>query len=160
MFYITSPKRISQRLYRSTPLSEKAYLITDFRYTIQAAQQCPGYDIVETKANDYTALINLCRDEQIRRLGCEGDNLTYNAFMELQKKLAGVALQPETGFIEVLRMRKDSRELSCIEEAVRIADLAFAGIIGKIKPGVTEAQIALELEYTIRRLGVRVSYML
>jgi Xaa-Pro aminopeptidase len=158
-YYITSPEN---RYYLSgfTGSSgallvgrEKAYLITDFRYTSQAEQQCKGYDIVETKANDYTALNNLCHDEQIRRLGCEGDNLTYTAFMALQKELAGVVLQPEAGFIEVLRMHKDAHELSCIEEAVRIADLAFAGIISRIKPGVTEAQIALELEYTIRRLG-------
>jgi len=157
--YITSPEN---RYYLSgfTGSSgallvsrKKAYLITDFRYTSQAKQQCPGYDIVETKANDYTALINLCRNEQIRRLGCEGDNLTYNAFMELKKELAGVELQPEAGLVEVLRMHKDAYELSCIEEAVRISDIAFASIIDIIKPGVTELQIAIELEYTIRRLG-------
>lgn len=130
-----------------------SYLITDFRYTTQAARECPGFEIIEAPGNGMAALADLCRECHVAQLGCEGDNLTYTQFLNLQKALTAVALKPVSGVVEKLRLYKDPYELSCIEEAVRIADQAFARITAGIKPGVAEADLALELEFLIRRLG-------
>lgn len=131
----------------------QSYLLTDFRYTTQAAKECPGFEVVEASGSGIKMLNELCRQNHVSQLGCEGDYLTYNQFQELQKELTSVEFKPVSGLVEKLRIHKDTYELQCIAEAVRIADRAFARITASIKPGVPETEIALELEYLMRRMG-------
>lgn len=158
-FYVTAPEN---RYYLSGfsgtsgalfLCRDSSCLITDFRYTSQAKNECPAFEVIETKENGIEALAGLCRQNHVSRLGCEGENLTYNQFQELQQGLTGVELKPVSGLVEGLRMLKDEYELNCIKEAVNIADRAFARIINIIKPGVPEVEVALELEFIIRRMG-------
>jgi Xaa-Pro aminopeptidase/Xaa-Pro dipeptidase len=130
-----------------------SYLITDFRYTSQATQECPGIKVIEAPGDGIEALSELCRKDHISQLGCEGDNLTYNQFLNLQQVLNGIELKPVNGVVEGLRQHKDMYELRCIEDAVSIADRAFDRITAIIRPGVSEVEIALELEFLIRRMG-------
>jgi len=158
-FYVTAPEN---RYYLSgfsgtsgalLLCRNNSYLITDFRYTSQASQECPGFEIIEAPGNGIEALAGLCRKDHVSQLGCEGDNLTYAQFQALRQVLTSVELKPVSGVVEGLRLHKDAYELRCIEEAVRIADRAFARITAIIRPGVSEVEIALELEFLIRRLG-------
>lgn len=158
-FYVTAPEN---RYYLSgfsgtsgalLLCREHSYLLTDFRYTSQASQESSGYTIIEATGNGIEALAELCGKGHVSQLGCEGDNLTYTQFQNLQQGLNGVELKPVSGMIEGLRQHKDMVELRCIEEAVRIADRAFAQITTIIRPGVKEVEVALELEFLIRRMG-------
>jgi Xaa-Pro aminopeptidase len=64
-----------------------------------------------------------------------------------------------TGIVETVREVKDQKEIARIQAAARIADLAFDYISGLIKPGMTEKEIALELDYFMLRNGAeRVSF--
>ncbi|MDD4239380.1 MAG: aminopeptidase P family N-terminal domain-containing protein, partial [Desulfotomaculaceae bacterium] len=105
-FYVTAPEN---RYYLSgfTGTSgalllcrNHSYLITDFRYTSQAAQECPGFTIIEAPGNSLEALAGLCLQGHVTQLGCEGDNLTYTQFLALQQGLTGVALKPVSGVVE------------------------------------------------------------
>ncbi len=63
------------------------------------------------------------------------------------------ALEPLLGGFQSLRAAKDQREISLIREAARIAGEALAAVREMIRPGVREKEIALELEYRMRRGG-------
>ncbi|HOV79823.1 MAG TPA: Xaa-Pro peptidase family protein [Bacillota bacterium] len=133
---------------------KKRYLLTDFRYTSQAAYECPGFEIRKVQGANYAgSLFEIVTDEKISRLGCEGDFLTWSSFAEIRGRLEKVELKPFTGFVERLRLCKDRGEIGNIEEAVRIADSAFCKILPLLRPGIQESEIAVELEYTMRRLG-------
>jgi Xaa-Pro aminopeptidase len=60
---------------------------------------------------------------------------------------------PTFGDVSNLRRRKDAAEVELIRKAVDIADSAFEHILGYIKPGITERDVAIELEFAMRRQG-------
>lgn len=133
---------------------EQSYLLTDFRYLSQAAGESPSYQIVEVAAETYGAvLLRILQEKKISRLGVEGDHLTYNQYVELSRVCTGIKLKPLIDRVEGIRILKDRSEIELIEKAVSIADQAFAQILPLIKQGVTEQELALELEYNMRRLG-------
>lgn len=130
-----------------------SYLFTDFRYTGQAARECPDYQVIETSGESSEVLREYLTGEGISLLGLEGDYLTYNQFQTLKEKLGGVELKTVDGLVEELRARKDKDETAFIEEAVRLADEAFKEVLPLIRPGVPEREVALQLEYSMRRMG-------
>jgi Xaa-Pro aminopeptidase len=130
-----------------------SYLFTDFRYTGQAARECPDYQVIETSGESSEVLREYLTGEGITLLGLEGDYLTYNQFQTLKEKLGGVEIKTVDGLVEELRARKDKGELALIEEAVRLADEAFQEVLPLIRPGVSEREVALQLEYSMRRMG-------
>jgi Xaa-Pro aminopeptidase len=130
-----------------------SYLFTDFRYTGQAARECPDYQVIETSGESSEVLREYLTGEGISLLGLEGDYLTYNQFQTLKEKLGGVELKTVDGLVEELRARKDKDETAFIEEAVRLADEAFKEVLPLIRPGVPEREVALQLEYFMRRMG-------
>lgn len=158
-FYITNP---DNRFYLSgfsgttgaLLLSRNQFcLLTDFRYTGQASAESPDYRIIEVNGSYPETLLEFLRGNNLFRLGCEGDHLTYNQFSDFKDMLQGIELKPASGTVEQLRICKDDSEIKCIEEAARLADQAFAEILPGIKPGITEREIALRLEYLMRQKG-------
>lgn len=87
--------------------------------------------------------------EAIKQIGIEKDNLTLAEFETLQKKLR-VKLLETTEIVEKLRVIKSEEEISNIRNAAKIGDIAFDFIKGKIIEGISEKDIALELEYFIK----------
>ncbi|MGI6270509.1 MAG: M24 family metallopeptidase [Candidatus Howiella sp.] len=55
--------------------------------------------------------------------------------------------------IRALRQIKSAAEVACIRKAQQIAEEAFDRLLPCVKPGVSERELALELDYTMRRLG-------
>jgi Xaa-Pro aminopeptidase len=66
---------------------------------------------------------------------------------------AGAELVPTEGVIEELRRVKDAGEIDRMAEAARIADEALAAVRPLLGQGVTEREVALGLDYEMRRLG-------
>jgi len=130
-----------------------AYLMTDFRYFEQAKEQCPHFQVVEIAEELHLTLAELLSRTGIDKLGVEADYLTYHRFSSLQKELAPYELVPVTGAVQKLRIVKDPGEIAAIEESMHILDRAFTYIKGKLKPGITEREISLELEFFSRKEG-------
>lgn len=95
-------------------------------------------------------LNEIIKTEKIKSIGFEEENLTIAEFNSLQNKVK-VRWQSIKGTIEDLRVIKDKTELKYISDAARITDSAFEFIKGKIKKGVTEKTLALELEYFLKK---------
>lgn len=132
--------------------AEKAALITDFRYVEQARAQAREYRVYMHKTPMTDTLSEVVRGMGITRLGFESERITFALFDSISKALEGVAMLPVKGLVESLRMIKTQEEIDLIAEAVRITDDAFDHILGMIKPGVAEAEIAGELmAYMIKR---------
>ena len=129
-----------------------AYFITDFRYVEQAKKQTEGYEIVELSSNFEKGLNELLKKDGVKRLGFESKAISHEQFLKYNEVLE-VELQKTTDLIEGLRVIKGPEEIEKIKKAVEITDAAFAHILGIIKPGVTEREIALELEFFQKRMG-------
>ncbi len=130
---------------------ERKILITDFRYMEQATHQCSGWQIV--KHDGILDLIeSFCAESKINTIAVEGDHLTVNLITQWQEKLP-VELIPTKSWVSDLRIIKSEQEIAKIRQAAIIADQAFELILPKVRVGITEIEIAMELEFTMRRLG-------
>lgn len=132
---------------------DRAAFITDFRYVEQAADQCKGYEIIDNKRSMLTALKETVQQFGVKSIGFEQDYVTYSEFERIKQEINGVNWVPTSNIIEQLRLIKDEEELAKIQKAIDIADEAFSHILGYIRPGVTEEEVALELEFKMRKLG-------
>ncbi|MCS7461659.1 Xaa-Pro peptidase family protein [Paenibacillus doosanensis] len=131
----------------------KAYLLTDFRYMTQAPAQAAGYEVVEHAPNPMDTVKELLTKQGIGKVGFEQNDMTYGAYLGTAKALAGIELAATEGLVEQLRMIKDEAEIAVMQEAADLADRTFTHILGYLKPGAKEADIALEIEMFVRRNG-------
>lgn len=134
--------------------SEKAFFITDSRFTEQAKQQVKDYEILEYNKNttfpDFLA--NLIDKNNIKNLGFEENILSFSTHSLFKSKIS-CSLVPMEGIVEDIRTIKDESELKIIRAAADIADKAFKHMLKFIKSGMTEREIGLELEFYMKKLG-------
>ena len=132
---------------------KKALLATDFRYTEQASNQAPEFEIIMIKGKVSEWFPALVRDTVIKKLGFEADDISYSAYKQYSDTLAEVEIVPVTGMVENLRAVKEPAEIEYIEKAVAISDAAYNKVSGEIKAGMTEKQVAWEMEKSLRENG-------
>lgn len=137
--------------------AKKAILATDFRYTEQAAAEAPDFKIQRISGGIKEWLRDLLVDSGIKKLGFEGGDVTFNFHAQLKealkKKQATVKLVAVNNMVETLRAVKEPAEIEFIKKASSITDAAFESVAKKIKVGMTEKQIAWELEKAIHEKG-------
>jgi len=133
--------------------NENAYLLTDFRYIEQAKEESPHFQIRQITNRPEKVLSNFINSDKIKTLGFEGDYLTYEQFRTIKRELGGVEIKPVAGLVESLRAVKDKYEINLLRHSAKICDDTFKHILGYLKPGVCEKDIALEMEFFMRRLG-------
>ncbi|GIN71480.1 peptidase M24 [Bacillus sp. J14TS2] len=132
----------------------KAIFLTDFRYDKQAHEQITGYEIIicGQSASMMDTIVQLVKREEMRKLGFESSYVTYDFYLQLKEEV-NVELYPTTNVVESLRLIKTEREVGKLRKAASIADLAFDHILDFIRPGVTEIDVANELEFYMRKNG-------
>ncbi|MDI9419820.1 MAG: aminopeptidase P family protein [Bacillota bacterium] len=128
-------------------------LITDFRYTEQAGEQSPDWEIILQQSTLEEAMAQLIEERRVRRVAFESEYITVNQLAEWQEKFEAVEFVPTKGLVAQLRRVKTSDEIEKIAAAAKIAVEALTALVPRIKPGMAEAELALELEYMMRRLG-------
>lgn len=131
---------------------DKAYFITDFRYVEQAKNQAKEFEIVKHTGDIFKELANLIEKDQLSNLGFEENYISFKEYMRL-KDLMEIELIPVSNLIENLRIIKTPEEISVLKEAALIADKTYEHILNFIKAGVTEVEVANELEMHMRSLG-------
>lgn len=131
---------------------EKAYFVTDFRYTEQAAEQAQGFEIVKNEGLIYEEVARIVKEDGINKIGFEEENITFSTYKTIDE-LIKCDLVPVTGLVEKLREVKSEEEIATIRKAVQIAEKAYDYILGYVKPGVTEIQVANELDFYMRKEG-------
>ncbi|MGL5560284.1 MAG: M24 family metallopeptidase [Paraclostridium dentum] len=130
---------------------EKNILFTDFRYTQQAKNQTEDFEIVEiSRTNPIT---NFLKEMDMKRVGFEDDKMSFSTYSNYKEALSSTEMVPLNGLMLDLRAIKDEKELEVIRQASKIADNGFKYILGFIKPGMKESDVALELEFFMRKQG-------
>ena len=129
----------------------KKYLLTDFRYKEQSQIQATDSEIIIIKDKYCVELKKLLDKNNTKILGFESYDLTYSQYLSFSKICEEFI--PYDEFTEDLRLVKTSGEIENITKASDIAGQAFAEVLKFIKPGVSEKDIACELDFLMRKMG-------
>lgn len=132
----------------------KCFLFTDFRYLEQSAQEAPGVEIVDNgRERDMPGrLAERVAAEGVKRLGFESHVLTHRQFGVLSAALPE-ALHALDDTVEGLRQVKDAGEVAAMRRAAEIGDQAWRHLRGVLKAGASEREVAIELEFFMRKNG-------
>jgi Xaa-Pro aminopeptidase len=130
-----------------------ALFLTDGRYAEQSRQEVAAVERVIYRGELAEPLAEACAALGIGRLGFEAHDVTVDGLERLRGKLDGVEFVPVGQPVERLRWIKDEEELELLREAQACTDRAFEDIMQTIATGMTERQVALELEHALRRAG-------
>ncbi|WP_123040924.1 M24 family metallopeptidase [Cohnella candidum] len=132
---------------------DRAALITDFRYQEQAPKQAAGYEIVVHGRDINATIADLLKEWGIGKILFEDSRVTFAEHAAWTRAFVPAQLLPAGGMIEDLRVVKDASELAIMQEAADLADRTFEHILGFIKPGLSELEVAVEMETFMRKNG-------
>lgn len=133
--------------------ADRVFLLTDFRYLVQANQQAECCEVVNQGKDWYETLKQLLTCHQVKKLAFEQDHLSHSQYLKLAEKVDHCNLVGKQNLVEKLRETKDFLELGLMKKAASIADKAFSELLEVIRPGRSELEVAADLEYFMRRLG-------
>lgn len=140
------------------------YIFTDSRYTEQVTIEAPDVRCVDIGRDSYAAAIAkelmtlFIHPDKVLLIGFEDEHISYRLYQAFEKALTDtfgervklVALKEN---INALRIVKTADEIEKLKKAEAIGDLAFSHIRDFIRAGMTEMEIALELECVMRKNG-------
>ena len=133
----------------------KVVLFVDFRYFEKAKKTVRNMEVVLT--NNFLANIKeLLEAEKIKKVLLETDFINLDSFERMKKVFEGIEVSKDNSLsqtISSLRQIKSVEETECIKKSQEITDNAFTHILNFIKEGITEREIALELEFFMRKSG-------
>ena len=129
-------------------------LISDGRFTTQAHEETSSIRFLEQKGNLMDSAGRLLRGKPGRRVGFDPSQISVSQ-MRLLRKAAGARIQwiSAPGLVEGLRIRKEPAELERMRQAAILAGDVLSGALKLLRPGVTENDIAGEIEYQMRKGG-------
>jgi Xaa-Pro aminopeptidase len=128
----------------------KVLLITDGRYIQQAKEESGLETLITTPQENWPDKV--AELAKPYKLAIESDHLSVEYFNHLKEKTTREPIATK-GLVNDFRLIKTPHELALIKDAAHISDQAFSYIINFITPGVTEIEVALELERYIRKHG-------
>lgn len=132
-----------------------AAFIIDFRYIEKAKKTVEGAEVI-LQDKLYDQITEFFNGHGVKTVAVEADSMTVSEFAHCRSALPAFTLtdgEELSSRINELRMYKTEEEIGYIEAAQAITDQTFTHILDVIRPGVTEREIALEMEYTMRKLG-------
>ncbi len=132
--------------------ASEVIFFTDGRYEEQARRQLPDVPARRYARELVTIFPQACREARVARLGFEPAGLTYGSYEKL-RAAGGAELVPVGDEVEALRQAKDPEEIRAIERAQELTDEAFDRALAKLVEGITEREVALDLEDALRHGG-------
>ena len=133
--------------------AEEAYLVTDFRYTEDAAIKANPAFTVLAPENRTEWLRELLVRSGAKTVGMEGKSVPYAVFRGYEERHPEVHFVDIGDTVELLRQLKTPEEIALMQKAQDITDLAFAHMLKVLTPSMTELDVAAELEYAMRKHG-------
>ncbi len=131
---------------------QDAVLYTDPRYELQAAEET-GCKLRVVRGPLWPEVARSVR-RRAKSLGLEAEQLAQAEYARIGEQLGpGVRLSDVSGLTERLRAVKDGGEIEAIRRSMDVCGRAYLQTLGQIRLGISEAEIAAELEYRMRRLG-------
>ena len=130
-----------------------AHFVTDGRYLVQAREEVrgakvhvPGYQLFEH-----------VRDERLLRRArsvlFQSDHVSAAQLEQLRSMFETVDFIPAEGLLVQHVARKDDEEVESLRVAQSLTDDVFTYLLGVIRPGITEKELAAEIVYQHLRRG-------
>ena len=131
---------------------EDAFLITDSRYTEAAEKEAKDVVVLEfgRKRSPYTLVAELCTG--LETVGAEEERMSVAEWRGWEEKL-GRRFTEASHILRRLRQSKDDFERESLIAAQRIAERALDDVLGLLRPGLTEKEVAAELTYRMLLYG-------
>lgn len=134
-------------------LPRKVYLLTDGRFAEEASQAAGWAEAIIRKGKLSEALKKLTTKHRLEKIGLDPATITVEQHASLRKEIKPTRLVSVPDLVARQRLYKDETEVAAIEHAVRVAEGAFERVTKKLKPGVTERELAAELQHEMIRRG-------
>ncbi|MGA2092635.1 MAG: Xaa-Pro peptidase family protein [Sedimentisphaerales bacterium] len=136
-------------------LPKVVVLITDSRYSEQAAKECKNCRIVVRKNSMIKTIVKLLKKPE--------ENIALEksasiADLEALKKELKRKIKPVANIVETVRRVKDDGEIAAIKTAAKIAGRALSNAIRRMRAGMTENELAGMLDFEIRKLGGHIGF--
>ncbi|RZM77036.1 aminopeptidase P family protein [Pseudoalteromonas rubra] len=134
--------------------AEQCLLITDYRYVERAQAEAEHAEVI-LRQRDHESL-GQCLSRlsgELKALAFDAAHIDVGQWQEISGELSGRTVTPTRGLVEQLRQVKTAEEIDCIRQAAQIADKALADTLSLVKAGVSERDLALELDYRMQKLG-------
>ena len=131
----------------------KSIIVTDSRYTVRAQEESPDYEIYQLKSGD-NWIKNSTDQIKSKVIGFEGNFVSFNMLNQLKERAnKDLIWKDYSEQISKERVIKSKSEVEKIEAAISISDRAFNAVSKEIEVGMTEKEIAWEIEKEMRILG-------
>ncbi len=134
-------------------VGEEAWMGTDSRYSEQASGQIGVLPVREVRGSWSAWFAETLKNTEAQRIAVAGGHVSVKLLDDLQERVPGIRLEPTEDWVEELRKLKDAEEVERIGTAAQLADEGLKWILGRIRPGMTEREVALDLEVWYRRQG-------
>ena len=129
-------------------------VMADSRYTVQVRDQCPEARLERVYNDLYSRWPELLASIGApKRVAVESAIVSHAMWEKLAAASPDVELVAADGWIEALRQVKEPAELERVAASSAVADLALERLMPSIKPGMSEEEIALQLEWEMRTHG-------
>jgi len=132
--------------------AKEAFLMTDSRYTEQASREVPGLPVKEIKGDYLKEVTTILKARKLKRVAVSSKRMTYYVVEKLRELFGGEIIAFEDP-VMALRRLKDPEEIARIREATRLTEASLTSLLGEIKIGVSERELALRLEVIMRKNG-------
>lgn len=132
-----------------------AYFLTDFRYTQAAKKQITNMEVIQS-AKMHESIEKLLKKHKVKKFAIESEFMTCSKLETLKSRLPKFKIVSNSKFDAVIlsqRITKEKDEIDNIKIAQKITEDAYNHILGYIKEGVCERDLALEIEFFMKRNG-------
>lgn len=145
---------------RALVTGEQALFITDGRYAIQAAEEVKAMPTASFAAptDGEEFLATQVASLGIKELSFDAQTTLYSTWSKWRDKMPGVELIPSPDLFTALRLVKTEDEIEKIRRSCALADACFERVCRMIQPGVSELDIALDIEFYFRRQGAELAF--
>jgi len=138
-------------------LASGLHLFTDGRYSQQAEQEAPGCTIQIVPGTPLLPAAAFAIQSGASSLQLQGDDLAHALVKQLQANHSDLLFSDSRCDIAQIRASKDAHEVASIKEALRITEQTFLDLIPIIKEGITENDLAAEIDFRQRKMGAEKS---
>ncbi|MCE9532383.1 MAG: Xaa-Pro peptidase family protein [Planctomycetes bacterium] len=135
--------------------SKRTILVTDTRFSIQVAEECPDLETAIRGPNKTTCQLaaEVLEKLGLQTVGVESQHLTIANFDALENFAKSIDFVAKNGLVESLRVIKDESEITAIREAIEYGKRAFKMMQAMLSATDTEKEVADALDSYIRRAG-------
>lgn len=137
--------------------ARKAFIITDARYYLRAAQEAPDCKLVKVqRGKKVTEFVNQAlsqaRLSRASQVGFEAAHIPVQVAQTWKKELS-CKLVPTVHVVERFRQVKSADEIAQLRKACRVTSRVYNEVVPLVRAGMTEAELAFELDMRLRKHG-------